>query len=1422
MHVTLLYLGSLIQFGVEVLLTPDDERLSPVTVFTSSWTRLGGALVGAIALGIGLVGFGPTKAGHAQPPGTPPPNELMRDGIQGVRPEAFLFLDETGTQVVMPGMTFEELERLQRRGGGETRFDERASVIGCQIDGSVRGLRAELRVQLDIRIASPIDRLSRLEIDDPIVVDLAMGGMNLLRPASIEGAEGAFVQPSRNSEARSDFIGPETSKRPESIPTTVEPDGQSSGMGTDRSSTSSAYQLVIPDPSALSTTTFTVTMECSVKVRQSDQRTYWLDLAMPTAPLQANISIETDSSIVRSSRSQKWPAKSEYEDDVVDVRVLGDGPEVVSRVVGSQAPTYRIECGGGPIVMNWRQVPKTSPSAALLQVQSVASVRWDSPSDYPIIDVAMDIENVRGALENLRVRLPGGAALLSEPIIGVPETSSVLTETTVGPPVSETPDSTWRLIGDSAGLAQLAESPEDPAQQPSNTQGGNTNEREASVLRLRRVSNVPPGQLFSSTNAGQSRVRLQLRLQMPVPDATPTDPWEFQLPTVLGAVAGSGSLTVTTSENHRLRWRPEVGIQAVTSEVDETTLSRTQAFQFNRPTFGLPIWLATKTRQTRLDVVAELRVAADVEDVTMLVRGQSDGVESRDLRLALGSWQIRRVSSVDSNESAVITVEEGVARWEFESADAIGPPAALEIVAANVLETDSVDDLPAESNAAPKTIRLPQLTSNDPAIIVNDLLVRVRNDAGHNWVVDLANSNRLQRVEPQSELDLTSDVPTGDRNDAILKSRAPSQFRLLSTEGPWEVSGSLVPRPVEVSLIGATDVAIETTQWVSKSTWALTCSVDLQGQLDFSFATSAPGPAPATQQQVPGGDLRWLAKVNGVAATVEPVESVDVPTVKWRLISPELQSGQHQIELSCAATIPASAELQDGLYQSSAESLTLQTAIPRPIVDQIQLVEPYQFRLPSSFVDQQGRYWESSLADPRVLRRLTSPDKAGNEAATEPGIGVTGRQLTDADAQQWLLTSVPTFPIDVALSRTTSTEELVSMPRALLRSVVSDQTRHEQLVAIVRNGQQIRIGLSPKLGQVGLEATLDGQPLEVTRDRRGLRLDVPDGSVADRQSQHLLDVRIWAGIPSSTWWHTVKPMMRLPMRSGWIYWEVVVPSDSHLVWASSSAGRAMRWRREPLRMLREPLMNGDDLLDWVVRSLNENELRLNRPARTDDLSARPLVEPTRSVAAMLPANAAMSISGNRYLFYAGDTFAFEIKAVSRTLLWLIIGAVVVLLVSGFHLVPRLRSPAIAVVLAAALTGLLVIAPDGVVLIGQLVLLALIWVAVFYAVATLIGPEKSDRVLVPSSEYVAAPADRSAGSSMRQINASQDGESEREFLDVPTKTAASDPIVSVPMQPASTQTVASPSPVEESGRTRLDPTAISSGKLDDGPASRVSS
>ena len=1408
-----------------------DARPNPVRSITPAGVAFGLLVI----WGLGFLAAG----AQAQPPGTPPPEQWTWKNWAGIRPEAFLFLDESRTPVVMPRMSFEEIERLRRLDLGAAPTDDGVLMRQLEVTGTVQDQRAELTVKLKFAIepaafstsggptpapplpseadeaeqrpaaesAAPDERTagdsgsrqngpgsedsgkrdSGQENEDdteadtdgadpatvvetapsvtagddatlyprrpPLIVPLQMQGFHLLEPPEIEGVEGARVRLAASAKPQTRENGETSSGRPlaGSTPpgTSLMPTSDAT-TGRTRSSadgpTGPGYQLWIPVSGNAGTPVECVlTMRVSAKVHALGPSVFALPVRLPVVPTTMTVDInEQESAAARTS---------------VTAEVVGEGREVLQRVdTEGSTPRFRVESEGGAFSIHWQRSSVVEDAARLLEVTSDAELRWQSPTEAPTMDVRLQVENLRGRLQRVEVEIPEGMVLLR-----APKATPVEANAASEPGFSTAVTPTWRLVDSNASNASNA--PNAPnatdATEKEDGDGGPNASRRGEQPGLVKFERVDPRSMplaaRPTADSGRPTVEIRLTLQSPVPDADPAQPWTVRLPRVVDAIAQRGEVTIRTTEDHRLRWRPQPGVEAATTTPPGSVAGeQTHVFRFARNAFGLPIWLSTKQRQTRVSVDAALAVNRQSAVLSMLVQGQGSGIDPKDLRLELGQWRLRSLETGSEDAPMPeISESDGLVEWQVDTSEGKWPDLyRIEVERAWEEGTE--------------TLELPRLLSVEPSSVVSDVTVELVRRGREAWVVDLPASPGIQRVfEEDSE-----------------------RYRLLSVDDDWEMTGSFVRRPLRLKLAGQTVLNSRDEVWTTRTSWEISSDVDLEGRLSFDY------PTPAAR------GVQWAALVEGMPATVRPSET---RPDRWQIVSPRLSSGTVTVDLtgevpftlalgeidprraggrangaggSTASEAPESPPgssppgIAEGLGSTAAlgpaapnreepfaaETPTWIAGVPRPVADNLDLESPYRLEIAELLADRWGRLWQIEPAEPRALYDLQP------SASRRPVAGAGDRDHV------WLLADVPDFAMPLAIRSTASEERMVKVPRALIRSLVSDQTRHEHLIATVEGGQRIRLELAQSLTSVRIEATFDGQPVLIVRQRDGLVLDLPeiatpaagarrppslraDQEVDTSGRPHLLDVRLWAELESGSWWSNLQPLMQLPVQSGWVYWELIVPSDAHLFWASPSSGRAMRWQREQLRMLRRPLLDDEQLVDWATgRAAADGRAGSAygpfRPAGSDQLQAAGGGEQSASPGNSFPpswiggweadwdprwtANPAFSSPGNRYLFYAGESYAFSAATVSRTALWLIVGGLMVGLSTIFHLFPRLRHPTVAVALAVGLAGVLVVAPDGIVLTGQLVLISLALVAVLYAVAALVTPSSSRRVLQPRS------------------------------------------------------------------------------------------
>ncbi|MCM2372275.1 hypothetical protein [Aporhodopirellula aestuarii] len=1364
---------------------------------------------------------------HAQGPGTLPPPGLFEESdpwpeqLQGIRPDAFFFQDESSTPVVMSRMSFEEIDRLRKLDQGMRSGDRVATLERLTIDGVVEPTRAHWDAELIVRLEpAAVSELAGRSV----VFDIGFSGAHLLEAAEVRfvhenragdgndeahGARipGAYVRlpPPSQFTVRGRAILPgdaadapsltsplvgsaaETPSLPSPFPSPLR---QAIGMQQDAwNEEGGGYQLVLPSESVLDESTTTresplvsVKLKMSARLWATPPRQTWLPIQLPAVPTRMQMQLQPEG---------KGSAT------IASLDVVGSGREVVRRIGTSNV--FVVECDGGVIALRW--MTSSGPSGDtgdLIEVESETKLQWESPTEPPSMDVRLMARNLRGPLSGCVIRLPAAAVLVSPP-----EVIAAITDgrdvTSSGAASGMVEASLWDISIARSGDVNGAEPPATQKKNAAELSGENDGAVPATKITVRWAG--------GADNRPPSTVRLRLQLRQFPPEATAAEPWVLTVPQVAGAIGHRGQVTIRTASDHRLRWRPRLGVDAVVSQqASEQNGELVYPFRFTQTRFELPVWLSGKQRQVRLTGEAELQVTRRAARVQIDLRAGSGGFDPKGLRLEPGAWRLLGITTDNRAAALDISTSGDLVEWQVDTPDGKWPEQYR--ITAELLASAATADF--------KSLVLPRIISTDSSTILSDVQLTVLDGRRESWLVDLAESPTLQRIPGQAE----------------------SKFRILSPESPWSLSGSFASRPLQLQWSGDVSITQSSNRWLTRSVWTVTSPLDLEGRLRFTLpAVDAESGVPgSTSKNAAGstvgggenatkpdgneaesadgsllGDLdpdasgaadslhnasMWLATVDGgpaiVRSTGDSASGEFAGNRTFEIVSPQLDSGTHRIELVFHQPIVVPPKVRDpnslsDVPDNRGEIASL-IALPSPAADQVDLKSPLRLEMPMGVADSAGLFWRVLPESDGVLANLR--DAARFDWKVDPISGAADGADLAQRSNLWTFNIIPDFPIPVVLRSRVGEERLTEIPRSFLRSLVGKQFRHEHLLATVRGGRRVRLGLPVRLQTIRVEVLLDGQPVASIRDASGLRIDLPEtnsfmssgpdtvfptmsssvssaetgdaarGESNDAQGRsdiHLLDVRIWTEEPNNPWWARSEPLIRLPVGSGLQYWQLVVPTDSHLFWASSQSGRAMRWERDRLRMERVPAISDVSLIRWALDlnwQLSDGgsaafsrdtgvagpsiAKEMDSSGISDDVSGSDKEAGERAGADMILqaaireslSNSTFTVPGNRYLFFAGNVFSFSALTVSRTVLWLAVGGLVLLLASAFQWFPSLHHPLVAFLLALALAGLLVVAPDGVVLTAQLVMISLTLVAVFYAVSAVAVPRTGQRVLQP--------------------------------------------------------------------------------------------
>lgn len=799
------------------------------------------------------------------------------------------------------------------------------------------------------------------------------------------------------------------------------------------------------------------------------------------------------------------------------------------------------------------------------------------------------------------------------------------------------------------------------------------------------------------------RIDLSMDLQLENVGGSSETPLPLTIPTVIGALRHEGDLQIETGSDFRLRWDSQPWIQSVIGDGAVAGSTRPRYFfRFDRDAFRLPIWLSAQRRQLRLTGDMVIVLDESTAQLTMDIRPSGQSVDGR-VTLDIAGWKLKEISDLETGEP-IDSFDSGGYRELTLNTRGGEEPAPVRLLAEAELE----------SAAGSIRMLLPRIVEREQSILVQESALTVRTGGRNVFVVDLAASSGVDRVE---------DPVATSGADAIA-----SRFRLLPSETPVELVGTSVEQPQRITLAGNATVALDGWELQTTVDWTLTSQFDLEGRLliqidrpgvpsgTASGRSAPPGEAggetlgtdpqrdgelnPAGRAADPeiadtGAPLagsfleeNWSVMVDDVAALLRPLGND-----RYELISDRLTSGPVLVRWRLRKAVPP-AESQEQI---------LRIPLPRPVLIDTSI---------------RGAFSVAFRGD--ETHDLVSDETPGTNPIS--------------------LDALPRDPIRVRIRMLSAASRDLVVRQAILRTAIGEEWRHEQILAKIQGGDSFDVSLPVTAERVVVEARVDGERVGISR--RGTRLAVP---LPSDDNVHAVDIRIWIPMETALNAAAIKPVLELPAGVSRVYWQLTVPKDAHVVWASPTVGRAMQWRLARWWLHRDPIESDESLGRWIG---------------IDDFSLMP--------------------PGNRYLYVGSNVASFQVAIASRGLIWVVIGSIVLFVAAVMTYLPQTRHPLLVILAAVLLVGLLVISPDAAVLAGQLGALALVLVVVMLGMRSLLSPKQTNRALSPVSQ-----SPRSEGSTHSGAYSSPGAGSQ-----------------SLPQQPArrsslaETQSMASPTPSGE--------------------------
>lgn len=518
---------------------------------------------------------------------------------------------------------------------------------------------------------------------------------------------------------------------------------------------------------------------------------------------------------------------------------------------------------------------------------------------------------------------------------------------------------------------------------------------------------------------------------------------------------------------------------------------------------------------------------------------------------------------------------------------------------------------------------------------------------------------------------------TAETDDSVRR------FTVMPPESAAKMSGTLVTQPPRLVLENSAVVRLVGEQVKTVVDWTVESQVDLEGRLRVvipSPAVGDPDVVVGDDESFAGFSDSWFVSVNGTPAELRPVNAENrfALTDDNTEVADAAGGGVSETPPLLAAVDGKSRQfdvvsdrLADGPIDIRFETSSALTIDKDAVTTPISVGFPYP------------------LVDDITLK--------GNVKVTLVGDD-THELASDGQAQDDALVfrTLPQQPLRFQVfPRPPIKNELVA-GNVLIRTAISEVAQHDQLIANLTGAGDFELTLEQPEKTV-VQVTLNGVLVPHRPVEERIVVSVPDDAAG-----HVIDVRLWIDRSRRDVLQSIRPLAYMGPGAGKLYWQLIVPKDNHLVWAAASLGRAMQWNVDSWRLQRQPLLSENALVGRVIQSDQEQF----------ELSPMP--------------------TGNLYLFTSMDDRTFQVMTGSRTLLWLSIAGVIVLVTTLLTYVPITRSPLFAVVGVVCFAGLLSIAPDAAVLVGQVAMLALGLVIVMFAIRSLVLPAPS-RVLTSSRD-----------------------------------------------------------------------------------------
>lgn len=987
----------------------------------------------------------------------------------------------------------------------------------------------------------------------------------------------------------------------------------------------------------------------SVLVTEGDRQS--LPLSLPAAPVTIDLYL---------------PAGCQ------DVRVRGQGDELLRSEANEGAQKYVVRCNGGDINISWRSGNDGQPVVGAAAATSETTLRIDDPREAWEAESEIKLRAYgESPIDSLTIELPEGARWLPSP----PTSTEQYTITEVQPTAAASP-------ADASSSATVAG--EKPA-------------GEAKPAALRAA-----GQRVRLTIRALSRTGLSALKAIPVR-------WRWTPPKSSGEVLLSNvavpSITVRAVDRHdgwttlsvpaayALDWKSQQGTELVTQlKVPDLEEQLQYVFRFARQPLGLVV---SFRRETNLAKVRPTYLA-EVDRGKVMLTGwfecDFDRSQRPELALALGDWTLDSAQpisdmSVPYEKTGDMLTQETLPEGFIKLSNDLDVELAgsgrrqrqvWRIVAYRSLTEGSIEHLklsvPGLALLAPDGMRSPV------EHMTGALLMAASDNVLLSW--DERNSQSLLA-------DTVSSAWTNLLPEALAERAMAYRFQAGTKQSPvWSGRVEVLPQRIAAEQVAVVHVDLDAARISQKFTLQIAneplqrLQLITRGPLDGSVLvntipcvleqTLAPPeagvPADQTLLTVVGApklfgkvevEVRWQMPLPAIAAESQNAAPSSTPPSS---------AAPSSASLSSSAVAASSASTSDSLVGATAGS---SAGVAEAIV-QLPLV---RLDLP-----------DAQLAN-RAQVSITADRRLNVSIGTQAVSSDSSASATGGNPPTW--SPLPGAAVDIPsdeetlLLRIRRLSEIDPLPvrvsGAWLQTAVNGTTRLDRFCARFRTEQQDIAIILPSSDLLSAQVALDGVQINGVPSSQGrLQIDVRS---LDAETEHTLEV--WTRSATTLGWLNRIDVVPVVIEGGQqidhFYWQLVTPASQHLVEVPESLTPEWRWVWDRL---------------WWHRLSPQDQAFFEQWLKASEQP--PLAE-----------------SANRYVVSSyGPVREFHCWTASRMLLWLPVGLVAIgcaLAVSSWR---RLRHPASAIAVAGLVSLLATAWPDLAILVGQTTLLALVIVMLY--------------------------------------------------------------------------------------------------------------